>query len=1204
MFGKMAGDFFPAPKRRNPGDNGPTPPRTGRTNPGPGGSPPGGRRNGSEQSRARPTNRTPSGGDPIGIVTGDVLLSQVDVSLSGVLPLILERTHVSSFQAGRWFGTSWGSTLDQALELDSEGVHFIGADASVRTYPQRPVPNVAFMPGAGPRHPLVLTSAGGYTVTDPYAGRTLHFPAPGEETGWSRLPLTAITDRNGNRIDFLYEEQALTEVRHSGGYQILVDTAPTGDGDRRVTALRTPDGTTPVRFGYDDAGDLTEVYDASGVPQRFTYDAEHRLTGWVDRNEHWYRYTYDERGRAVRGEGSGGVLNTMFVHEPDKRRTLVSDALGNTTVHRYNEYDQIVEETDPLGNVTRSEWDEYDRLLSRTDPLGHTTRFAYDERGNLTDVRYPDGTSGATEFNEFNLPVRRVRPDGRQWAWEYDERGNLARETDPAGAVTTFSHGERGGLVSVTDALGATTRAELDAAGLPTTIIDASGGTSRRVYDAMGRLTGHTDPTGARTTFAWTVEGRPASVTRPDGTVERWRYDGEGNAIEHTDASGGTTRTEYGPLDQPTAVIRPDGSRLAFTHDAERRLATVTNDAGLTWCYTYDPAGRLTAETDFNGRTIAYVLDAAGRLTSRTNGAGQTVAYTRDPLGNTIEKTSGDQVTAFAYDPLGRLIEATGPGGALRLERDALGRVTAETTGGATTAYSRDPLGRVIRRRTPSGAEAVWAYTPTGLPARLATGGQTLTFTHDLAGRETGRRIGASAAMSQQWDSLGRLTAQTLWGAPTSAGDQARLLQHRTYAYRPDGNLTGVTDSLSGDRAYALDTRGRITAVTAHGWTERYTYDGSGNLAHADHPAPDPDAAESGVREYDGTLVRRAGRTRYEHDAQGRIVLRERVTLSGKRRTWRFHWDADDRLTAVETPGGSHWRYHYDPLGRRIAKHQYAPDGGTRLQSYAYAWDGTRLAEQTHHIHARDRPRRITTWTYEPGTHKPLTQTERHSATAPQEWIDQRFHAIVTDLVGTPAELVDPGGAVTPARTSAWGAPATDTPSPCPLRMPGQYHDPETGLHYNFRRYYDPANAGYLSPDPLGLAPQPNPHAYVPNPTTWLDPLGLTPHNYGGSSGQPRVPWTSTGQYDADGHPIDGTKLPTDDALTAAERWVGPGYSEPVPGSGRFVSADGTRVARMGESDITGRHGGGPHMNFEGLAPNPRRPDRMQVIENRHIYID
>ena len=66
----------------------------------------------------------------------------------------------------------------------------------------------------------------------------------------------------------------------------------------------------------------------------------------------------------------------------------------------------------------------------------------------------------------------------------------------------------------------------------------------------------------------------------------------------------------------------------------------------------------------------------------------------------------------------------------------------------------------------------------------------------------------------------------------------------------------------------------------------------------------------------------------------------------------------------------------------------------------------------------------------------------------------------------------------------------------CPLRFPGQYHDPETGLHYNFFRYYDPSTAHYLSADLLGVSPNPNnAHTYVSNPLTWTDPLGLTPYS-------------------------------------------------------------------------------------------------------------
>ncbi|MEX5542642.1 RHS repeat-associated core domain-containing protein, partial [Pseudomonas poae] len=56
----------------------------------------------------------------------------------------------------------------------------------------------------------------------------------------------------------------------------------------------------------------------------------------------------------------------------------------------------------------------------------------------------------------------------------------------------------------------------------------------------------------------------------------------------------------------------------------------------------------------------------------------------------------------------------------------------------------------------------------------------------------------------------------------------------------------------------------------------------------------------------------------------------------------------------------------------------------------------------------------------------------------------------------------------------------------------GQYFDQESGLHYNRHRYYNPDVGRYLTPDPVKLAGGINAYQYVPNPTGWVDPLGLS----------------------------------------------------------------------------------------------------------------
>ncbi|MDW5419275.1 RHS repeat-associated core domain-containing protein, partial [Iodobacter sp. CM08] len=62
--------------------------------------------------------------------------------------------------------------------------------------------------------------------------------------------------------------------------------------------------------------------------------------------------------------------------------------------------------------------------------------------------------------------------------------------------------------------------------------------------------------------------------------------------------------------------------------------------------------------------------------------------------------------------------------------------------------------------------------------------------------------------------------------------------------------------------------------------------------------------------------------------------------------------------------------------------------------------------------------------------------------------------------------------------------------------------DEESGLHYNRHRYYDPEIGRFISSDPIGLMGGFNTHAYAPNSTEWVDPLGLWKGQSRGPNGQ------------------------------------------------------------------------------------------------------
>ncbi|MBI6647343.1 RHS domain-containing protein, partial [Pseudomonas synxantha] len=146
-----------------------------------------------------------------------------------------------------------------------------------------------------------------------------------------------------------------------------------------------------------------------------------------------------------------------------------------------------------------------------------------------------------------------------------------------------------------------------------------------------------------------------------------------------------------------------------------------------------------------------------------------------------------------------------------------------------------------------------------------------------------------------------------------------------------------------------------------------------------------------------------------------------------------------------------------------------------------FFWQGDKLIAEHH-------AERHRSYIYEPGSFRPLALLEGFGPQATTPYHYQLDH------LGTPQELTTPTGEIVwSAHYRAYGQIARLDVGKIdnPLRFQGQYFDQESGLHYNRHRYYNPDIGRYLTPDPVKLAGGVNGYQYVPNPTGWVDPLGL-----------------------------------------------------------------------------------------------------------------
>ncbi|MDY7095208.1 MAG: RHS repeat-associated core domain-containing protein, partial [Acidobacteriota bacterium] len=518
---------------------------------------------------------------------------------------------------------------------------------------------------------------------------------------------------------------------------------------------------------------------------------------------------------------------------------------------------------------------------------------------------------------------------------------------------------------------------------------------------------------------------------------------------ESTDARGIVTTRVLDELDRVTFVDYPDDSLdITYTYDdplvpfSKGRLTAITRN-GQAFDYRYDRFGRLTQDG-----ALGYAYDANGNRSGVEYPGGVTAVSTFDyadrPESLTVQRSGEPDLllAAGAY---------YAPSGPLK---------TLDLGNGLTESRS------FTDRYFPSAITLAPTTPLTGAPIFQ------WTYTTDNVGNIEGIQDALTPANDKDYgyqDFQYYLTAgEGPWGDLAWTYDRIgnRLAETRdgvtdTYAYQPNGAsgntaiLDTITLGVTGTKIYTYGPAGHLEQVSAPANETTFHSDAAGRLARLERPAGD--AASDFL--YDGRSFLTSARA--------------------------------DSLSEIFTDGfeagdGSCWT---SSVGSDIGAG--TADCSTNLSlSSVYSSEGV-----LHAVNHFTGPVEESTRYYFYFAGRPVAQMDVPvGGSAEVAWLS-------VDHLGTPVLATDEGGAVLwdggfePFGSDYSGASGAGVD----LRFPGQWHDPLWGaadegakVFYNLNRWFQTADARYLSADPLGKKGSRNLYSYVEaNPIVRIDQLGL-----------------------------------------------------------------------------------------------------------------
>ena len=339
----------------------------------------------------------------------------------------------------------------------------------------------------------------------------------------------------------------------------------------------------------------------------------------------------------------------------------------------------------------------------------------------------------------------------------------------------------------------------------------------------------------------------------------------------------------------------------------------------------------------------------------------------------------------------------------------------------------------------------------------------------------------------------GRINAITVTDSSNNA------IWQQAYQYDRQNNITGIDRSEGQSRyqqAFGYDLVQRLIRDQGPYGEQQFDYDAVGNRLSQVQRSQDTSEEQRKDYHYEpasnrliGTrdnalILDSAGNTLHESDEQQRD----------------YRYNAQNRLSEYHENGQLKARYHYNALGQRTHKAVIQDNGSEQHTLFHYGQQGELLGETQLRANQPGQTQNIVWLQNRPvaALDSSHSETEQQNAAPSIAWLHSNHLLTARAATDADQKLIwrwhsDAFGVGEAESLASVTKPEDQSLTlNLNLRFPGQYHDEESGLYYNYFRTYDPSKGRYTQSDPIGLMGGINTFGYgLANPVFYFDPFGL-----------------------------------------------------------------------------------------------------------------